>query len=76
MFQKKLFLLILNNLRILQDIMVNKDDKYLSKIWENYFYLILNDILMLGLIFIYTGSPFLLIWESFYLDYFFNSSEV
>ena len=47
------FLLILNNLRILQDIMVNKDDKYLSKIWENYFYLILNDILMLGLIFIY-----------------------
>ena len=56
--------------------MVNKDDKYLSKIWENYFYLILNDILMLGLIFIYTGSPFLLIWESFYLDYFFNSSEV
>ena len=70
------FLLILNNLRILQDIMVNKDDKYLSKIWENYFYLILNDILMLGLIFIYTGSPYLLIWESFYLDYFFNSSEV
>nr|AYE67603.1 hypothetical protein [Annulohypoxylon stygium]AYE67628.1 hypothetical protein [Annulohypoxylon stygium] len=53
------FLLIFNNVKLLQNFMVNRDNECLSKIWESYFYILLSDIFMLSLIYIYKGSPFL-----------------
>ncbi len=55
------FGLIFNNIKMLQNFMLNKDDECLSKIWESYFYILLNDICMLGLIYIFMSSPFLFI---------------
>lgn len=52
---------IFNNIKMLQNFLLNKDDKCLSKIWESYFYILLNDICMLGLIYIFMSSSFLFI---------------
>jgi len=58
------FGLIFNNIIMLQIFIINKDKKFLSKIWQGYLYILLNDIFMLGLIYIFKDSPFLLIGES------------
>ena len=58
------FLLIYNNVKLLQNFWVNREDKYLKKIWESCFYILLSDIFVLGLFFIFKGSPFLFIDEN------------
>ena len=53
------FLFIFNNVKLLQNFLVNRDNECLSKILESYFYILLSDIFMSGLIYIYMSSPFL-----------------
>lgn len=50
-----------NNIKMLQIFILNKDDKCLSEMWESYFYILLNNIFMLGLIYFFKSSPFLFI---------------
>jgi len=58
------FGLIFNNIIMLQIFIVNNDKKFLIKIWQGYFYILLSDIFMLGLIYIFKDY-LLFIGESF-----------
>lgn len=44
--------------------MINKNDKYLSKLWESYFYNLLSNIITLGFIYILMNFPLLFTSES------------
>lgn len=57
------FGLIFNNVNMLLNFMINGNDKFLSKIWESFFFILFCDIIILGFFFFFKDSPFLLTEE-------------